>query len=98
MMDGRFVRDLVGYNRWHVFIRACVLLGTDVDTWLQIDRLVVLAWYIQSALTPVQRFGQDPKNEYMEENRLNKLRNSYLQWDFRQIDDAFHSYSPMRRR
>lgn len=41
-MDGNPPTPLIGYKRWHVFIRGAVLIGEDSARWLQIDRNVGL--------------------------------------------------------
>jgi len=47
-MDGRFPRDLVGYRRWHGFIRATVVIGEESDFWLNVDRYLLLAYFNQN--------------------------------------------------
>jgi hypothetical protein len=41
-MDGTFPRHLVGYRRWHGFIKAAVSVGQAIDFWLNLDRSMLL--------------------------------------------------------
>src|SRR5437867_9895113 len=78
-MDGRLARDLIGYPRWHAFIRAAAVTGEDPEFWLQIDRCLCLAFYIQSELQP------DPmsnNNKTMDQTRLQQLRSFCFHLDF----------------
>ena len=59
-MDGRFPRDLVGYRRWHGFIRATAISGEDSDFWLNIDRYLLLVYLLQSKLQPLDTKQDNP--------------------------------------
>ncbi len=50
-MDGSDL--LVGYARWHGFIRTSVSVGQDIDYWLKLDRYLLIAYLLQSKLKPV---------------------------------------------
>jgi len=44
------------YKWWHVFIRAHVSLGADMNKWFTIDKFVVLSYLIFSAVKPKQAY------------------------------------------
>jgi len=47
------------YGRWHAFIRAATLLSTDkidVTSWIEIDKLLALAYMIHYTIKPLQSF------------------------------------------
>jgi hypothetical protein len=85
-MDGNPPNPLIGYFRWHTFIQSAVLLGENFERWLQIDRYVGLAWAIQS-IAPINE--QDPKNQGLDPDTLNELREEWLSMQSQQLDDAF---------
>ena len=49
-MDGSAPKDYKGYNRWHGFAHAAISLGLDDHFWLNLDRLILLGFLIQSEL------------------------------------------------
>src|SRR6185312_16229397 len=69
----------IGYHRWHTFIQAIVYAGGNSDIWLNINRLVGLAWAIQSELKPPDGI---PNNPELRSDRLNDLRTSWLKLSF----------------
>lgn len=79
----------IGYHRWHPFIRAAVLLGADATRWLMIDRNVTLAWAIQSLLKPIQDKRDNPP---LKVEKMQVLRDRYLQMDDMTLDNAFDSF------
>ena len=79
----------IGYHRWHSIIRAAVFAGVDSVHWLKIDRLVGLAWEIQSASKPVE---DKPNNPRLGTAHLNELRKKWTALRFDQIDDQFESF------
>jgi hypothetical protein len=78
----------IGYHRWHGIIRAAVMVGTDADRWLQINRHVGLAWAIQSEARPVE---DAPDNPGLPAERLDQLRPTWKAFSFDQLDTAFDS-------
>ncbi len=44
------------YKWWHVFIRAYVSRGADINKWFAIDKLVALSYLIFSAVNPKQAY------------------------------------------
>ncbi len=89
MDTGGITSPPIGYHRWHPFIRAQAMNGLDLDYWLKIDRLVGLAWQIQSEMKPVE---DKPDNPRMNAQRLRELREKWLKLDFHHIDAEFNSY------
>lgn len=87
-MDGDPPTPLIGYKRWHAFIRGAVLIGEDSTStrWLQIDRNVGLAWEIQLQ-SKIQE--DNPNNPGLQPDRINELRNVWLARTFDELDDAF---------
>ena len=85
-MDGRFPRDLVGYRRWHGFIRAIVSIGEDPDFWLELDRYLLIAYLLQSKLTPI---ATKQNNPYIDKETLVDYRSSCLSLDSKNLDEAF---------
>lgn len=89
-----------GYRRWHIFIRSAVLInnGSDksLDTWLQIDRDVGLAYAIDSIQHPRQsdRTGNNPNNPESNPNVLEELRSLWLPRSFEELDKAFDNLLP----
>lgn len=57
-MDGSDL--LVGYARWHGFIRTSVSVGQDIDYWLKLDRYLLIAYLLQSKLKPVDTKQDNP--------------------------------------
>lgn len=93
-MDKSADDSTAGYHNWHAFIRAAVLVGADEARWLGVDRMVGLAWAIQTVARPVQ---DAPDNPPLAENRLQALREVWLGLDADQLDDAFdHDPFPPR--
>jgi hypothetical protein len=79
----------IGYHRWHTFIQAIVYAGGNSDIWLNINRLVGLAWAIQSELKPPDGI---PNNPELRSDRLNDLRTSWLKLSFEELNTAFEKY------
>ena len=88
MMDGS-PDDWVGYHRWHAFIRSAVASGADAVRWDAIDRMVALAWAIQSEADPGVDF---PANPGLPISRLNLLRSGWMATDIGTLDLAFLDY------
>ncbi|MGI9023351.1 MAG: hypothetical protein ACR2HV_09000 [Acidimicrobiales bacterium] len=78
----------IGYHRWHACIRAAVTVGADPDRWLTIDRLVGLAWAIQSEARPEQDSATNPG---LSAERLAALREHWTSLDFDALDTEFDS-------
>ena len=79
----------IGYHRWHVFIRMAVLSGANNDRWIQIDRLVGLAWALQSELFPE---NNNPNNSEISQRAIENLRSLWLQRSFEELDNAFGNH------
>jgi hypothetical protein len=76
MMDAQDDSPPIGYHRWHASLRAIQLLDIgDRDWWENLDRLVGLAWAIQSFAKPKQ---QDAANPAVAAADLQDLRNAWL--------------------
>jgi hypothetical protein len=96
MMDD----DLFGYYRWHVFIRALVLLLSEEmeekisSRWLYLDRHVGIASAIHYQQKPRQSgsSGNNPNNPKIDHNILSDIRSVWLQLNFEQLDVAFDQY------
>lgn len=88
MMDGS-PDACVGYHRWHAFIRAAVAVGADKVRWLNVNRLVGLAWAIYSELDPAI---DAPDNPPISEERLDALRDIWLSADAQEMNDLFLAY------
>ncbi len=89
MMDGT-PEDWVGFHRWHAFIRAAIALGADESEWSAIDHMMALAWAIQSEADPQE---DSPANPGLPTERLEVLRNAWLNASDSALDRAFFSYS-----
>lgn len=77
MMDGQVGAQLVGYHRWHAAIRAIQLLGfSDNAWWEDLDRILGLAWAIQSFARPRQ---QNMPNPGLTSADLADLRTAWLE-------------------
>ena len=50
--------NLVGYRRWHGFIKAAVSVGQAIDFWLNLDRSMLIAY--QSKLKPLDTKQNNP--------------------------------------
>lgn len=44
------------FQWWHIFIRAHVLLGGDIDRWFMIDKFLALSYLIYSKVNPKQAY------------------------------------------
>jgi hypothetical protein len=76
MMDGQVGTQLVGYHRWHASIRAIQFLEIgDNDWWETLNRLLGLAWAIQSFAKPRQ---QNMPNPALADGDLQTLRTAWL--------------------
>lgn len=78
----------IGYHRWHACIRAAVMVGADSERWLTIDRLVGLAWAIQSEARPEE---DSPDNPGLSAERLTALGEHWMGLDFDGLDTEFDS-------
>jgi hypothetical protein len=87
-MDRSQDGSTIGYHRWHAFIRAAVLVGADAQRWLGVDRLVGLAWAIQTVAMPREDATDNPR---LPEARLRVLREAWLPMSVEQLDSAFDS-------
>jgi hypothetical protein len=88
-MDGSDL--LVGYARWHGFIRASVSVGQDIDYWLKLDRYLLIAYLLQSKLKPVDTKQDNP---YILKKDLSIYQSSCLSLDFKKLDEEFILYFP----
>jgi hypothetical protein len=96
-MDGDPPEILIGYYRWHVFIRAMSFIDqTDTDKLLELDQNVSLAWAIEDEMNPVHdddntepNPGINPRNPEMDPARLRKLESFWLAKNFDGLDNAF---------
>lgn len=77
------------YHRWHVIIRAQIFLGVDALWWSAIDRLVGLAWAVQSIARPVR---DSPDNPRLPDDQLGSLRLTWLSRDGTELDQAFETF------
>lgn len=76
MMDGQTGAQMVGYHRWHGSIRAIQLLNIGDNAWWEnLNRMLGLAWAIQSFAQPKQ---QDTPNPRLSDADLNDLRTAWL--------------------
>lgn len=88
MMDHGPDGSTIGFHAWHAAIRAAVLVdAADAERWLGIDRLVGLAWAIQTVAMP----SNGPDNPRLPEALLERLREIWLPMDVEQLDAAFDS-------
>jgi hypothetical protein len=87
-MDGQPPHPLVGYFRWHTFIRIAGLFPEYDQLWPQIDQYVGLAWAIQS-IAPIQE--QDPNNPGLDDLTLDQLRKKWLSMQPQDLDDQFEN-------
>lgn len=85
-MDRSADGSTIGYHRWHAFIRAAVLVGADEQRWLGLNRLVGLAWAVQTVAMPRE---DAPDNPRLPEDRLVALRAIWLTMDVEGLDSAF---------
>jgi hypothetical protein len=85
MMDGT-PDTWVGYRRWHAFCRAAMLSGADQGFWLQLLRLIAVAWGIQTEADPVI---DKPDNPSLDPKRLKVLSDFWLSADLNLLDRAF---------
>jgi len=89
MMDS----SITGFVVWHAFIKAVMVLGIDPRTerWLQLDRYIVLAAAIVSALIKDGRAPQqtlEPNiNQPLDDQTLGELRTYWLSQSVDDIDN-----------
>lgn len=54
------------YGRWHTSIRSSILLGIEEKSWIEIDRLLAVAYMIHYTVKPLQSYqfpgGDSPEN------------------------------------
>jgi len=75
-MDAQSGNSPVGYHRWHASIRVIQFLSIgDRDWWENLDRMVGLAWGIQSFARPKQ---QTTPNPAIAPSDMQDLRNAWL--------------------
>jgi hypothetical protein len=85
MMDSLYF----GYPRWHVFCRSAVIAGEDIKFWLNLSRLVALAYELHMQLHPQQsKNGEDPNNQEHPEI-VQQLKTKFTNFTFDQLDDEF---------
>ncbi len=78
-----------GYPRWYVFSRAAVIAGENEEFWLNLSRLVALAYNLHKELDPKQsRNGQNPNNQEHPE-LAQELISSFKNSSFDQLDLVF---------
>jgi len=76
MMDGQDNHPPGGYHRWHASIRVIQLLQIgDTDWWEKLDRVLGLAWAVQSFAKPRQ---QDTPNPAIAQADMQDLRTAWL--------------------
>ena len=85
MMDGT-PDTWVGYHRWHAFMRAAAILGSDAARWLHLNRSMALAWAIQTEADPDR---SSPNNPGLPAARLAALRAAWMGLVPEQLDWAF---------
>ena len=90
-MDGTFPRHLVGYRRWHGFIKAAVSVGQAIDFWLNLDRSMLIAYLLQSKLKPLDTKQNNP---YVDKETLTEYESSCMSLDFKSLDEAYNYYFP----
>jgi hypothetical protein len=90
-MDGTFPRHLVGYRRWHGFIKAAVSVGQAIDFWLNLDRSMLIAYLLQSKLKPLDTKQNNP---YVDKETLTEYKSSCMSLDFKSLDEAYNYYFP----
>jgi hypothetical protein len=90
-MDGRFPRDLVGYRRWHGFIRATVVVAEDPDFWLKVDRYLLLAYLLQSKLQPLDTKHDNP---FVDKETLTEYQSGCMSLGMKTLDEAFRNNFP----
>lgn len=74
------------YHAWHAYMRAVVFAGGDPSVWLPLNKLVGLAWGIQSESRPrVDMRNPSPVTQ----PRLDALRQFWLGMSFESLDRAF---------
>jgi hypothetical protein len=85
-MQGIIPNLLVGYSRWHGFVRAAVCVGQDHNFWLNLDRSLLLGFLLQADLKPLDTKRDNP---YMSEDRLTEYQSHCMSLDFKKLDQAF---------
>lgn len=76
MMDVQDPAPPIGYHRWHASIRLIQLLKIGDNAWWEnLDRLLGLAWGIQSFALPKQ---QSAPNAPIAQSDMQDLRNAWL--------------------
>ena len=93
-MDGRFPRDLVGYRRWHGFIRATIIVDEDSEFWLNVDRYLLLAYLLQSKLQPLDTKKDNP---FVDNETLAEYQSDCMSLDLKNLDEAFSDYFPQNK-
>lgn len=89
MMDS----SVTGFLVWHAFIKAVMVLGFDQRTerWLQLDRYIILAAAILSALIKNGRSSQhtlEPNvNQPLDDQTIGQLRTYWLNQSVNDIDN-----------
>jgi hypothetical protein len=76
MMDGQIGTQMIGYHRWHASMRVIQLLGIgDAVWWENLNKVLGLAWAIQSFAKPKQ---QNTANPALANSDLDALRSAWL--------------------
>jgi hypothetical protein len=87
MMDGQTGTQMVGYHRWHASMRVIQLLGIgDAVWWENLNKVLGLAWAIQSFAKPKQ---QNTANPAVAGSDLQALRDA---WTVLTPDRRDHQY------
>jgi hypothetical protein len=76
MMDGQTGTQMVGYHRWHAAMRVIQLLEIgDATWWENLNKVLGLAWGIQSFAQPRQQAAANPA---LSAGDLQALRDAWL--------------------
>lgn len=87
-MDGS-PDNWVGWQRWYAAMRAAHLLSEEPEPWLQLMRVMALAWAIQTEANPD---SNSPDNPGLAPNRLEILRQAWLGLSVKRLDWAFATH------
>lgn len=82
-------QPFVGYHRWHSFLREAIASGAEPSFTLFWNRLVALAWAIQSEVRPLQD-EQPPAGDRSQ--LLDQHRQRWMNATDDELDSAFDSY------
>ncbi|ASO19097.1 hypothetical protein FHR81_001364 [Actinoalloteichus hoggarensis] len=85
MMEGD---PTLSYHLWHAFLRAMMVLDVDRARWAELDRLIGLAWALQSIAKPRAREINPP----LPDETVRRLRGIWLPRTSVQTDLAFREW------